>query len=166
MIDNTGHIKLTDFGLSKVGFLGKRTNDLLETKSNTNLNLMNSPSFATLSHQRDSPSIGSLTDSPKASRLGETPNHSGHGRLGGRRGSFSSFSSMDSFTVFGGRLAEKMDEAGQRNNFVGTPDYLAPESILGTGQGPSVDWVHFNLPSGLLVSFCTNFCTVSLPLMP
>jgi serine/threonine protein kinase len=61
------------------------------------------------------------------------------------RSSFSSISSGESSQIFGGRLAEKMDEIGQRNNFVGTPDYLAPESILGTGQGTSVDWVYFLL---------------------
>jgi hypothetical protein len=59
------------------------------------------------------------------------------------RSSFSSISSGDSSQIFGSRLAEKLDEIGQRNNFVGTPDYLAPESILGTGQGTSVDWVYF-----------------------
>lgn len=56
------------------------------------------------------------------------------------RASFSSISSAES-QVFGGRLAEKMEEMEQKNNFVGTPDYLAPESILGTGQGVSLDWV-------------------------
>jgi serine/threonine protein kinase len=31
------------------------------------------------------------------------------------------------------------------NKFVGTPDYLSPESILGIGQDASVDWVLFVL---------------------
>jgi serine/threonine protein kinase len=28
----------------------------------------------------------------------------------------------------------------KRYSFVGTPDYLAPEVILGTGHGSAVDW--------------------------
>ncbi|EGF81628.1 hypothetical protein BATDEDRAFT_10540, partial [Batrachochytrium dendrobatidis JAM81] len=60
LIDSNGHIKLTDFGLSRVGFLGRRAR-------------------------------------------------------------------------------EKVDEKDSKQ-FVGTPDYLAPESILGLGQGASVDW--------------------------
>jgi serine/threonine protein kinase len=28
----------------------------------------------------------------------------------------------------------------ERNRAVGTPDYLAPELLLGTGHGPEVDW--------------------------
>ncbi|KAI8918021.1 kinase-like domain-containing protein, partial [Entophlyctis helioformis] len=60
LIDASGHIKLTDFGLSRVGFLGRRAR-------------------------------------------------------------------------------EKLDEKDSKQ-FVGTPDYLAPESILGLGQGVSVDW--------------------------
>lgn len=31
--------------------------------------------------------------------------------------------------------------AEERRVVVGTPDYLAPEAILGTGDGPEVDWV-------------------------
>nr|KAJ3418581.1 hypothetical protein HK105_008140 [Polyrhizophydium stewartii] len=57
-----------------------------------------------------------------------------------RRGSMASIaSSGDSTPVLGGRLAEKVDEKDAKQ-FVGTPDYLAPESILGLGQGASVDW--------------------------
>ena len=59
--------------------------------------------------------------------------------------------------------------------FVGTPDYLAPESILGiSGDDPTVDWVGeptnrccmLTLSSGPLASSPTNFCTVSRRSMP
>jgi microtubule-associated serine/threonine kinase len=36
-----------------------------------------------------------------------------------------------------GRLVAPEHEAGRA---VGTPDYLAPELLLGTGHGPEVDW--------------------------
>lgn len=81
-------------------------------------------------------------------------------RSSNRNQSFSSISSMDSSPVFGTRLAEKLDALDLKNNFVGTPDYLAPESILGTFQDKSVDWVFFNLQSGQLESLCMNFFTV------
>lgn len=58
-----------------------------------------------------------------------------------RYSSISSLSSTESSTPARGRLAEKIEEKEQKSNFVGTPDYLAPETILGTGQGTSVDWV-------------------------
>ncbi|KAI8806769.1 kinase-like domain-containing protein, partial [Cladochytrium replicatum] len=64
LIDQNGHVKLTDFGLSRVGFLGRRA---------------------------------------RAARNAEEP-----------------------------ESAEP--------HFVGTPDYLAPESILGLGQDAGVDW--------------------------
>jgi hypothetical protein len=40
-------------------------------------------------------------------------------------------------------LLEKLEERKREKKLVGTPDYLAPESILGLGQGVSVDWVFF-----------------------
>jgi hypothetical protein len=90
-----------------------------------------------------SPSSGNLMQfhAPERTRRSSLNPQTMHAFKSNHRASFSSFSSVESLQVFGGRLAEKMDEIGQKNNFVGTPDYLAPESILGTGQGTSVDWV-------------------------
>lgn len=31
-------------------------------------------------------------------------------------------------------------KAGRKRKAVGTPDYLAPELLLGAGHGPEVDW--------------------------
>ncbi|KAI9330299.1 kinase-like domain-containing protein, partial [Obelidium mucronatum] len=100
LIDQNGHVKLTDFGLSRVGFLGR-------------IPLPFSQQLFARSH--------------------------------GRRGSVSSTASFSSSAdnngaLLGGRLAEYMENAGKDKAFVGTPDYLAPESILGLGQDASVDW--------------------------
>lgn len=93
LIDREGHVKLTDFGLSKSGFLGRRDGD----------------------RDGGSPLRGVL----------------------GRRESIASASSNDSLAGFGSRIAERLES----RRVVGTPDYLAPESVLGLGQGVSVDWV-------------------------
>lgn len=106
LIDSNGHIKLTDFGLSKAGFLGRRA-------------------------------IGVGGDSiipvPSTTQIRNSIFGSG------RKGSMASISSTDSGSQRG-RIAEKL-EAAREKKMVGTPDYIAPESILGLGQGFSVDWV-------------------------
>jgi serine/threonine protein kinase len=113
LIDANGHIKLTDFGLSRAGFLGRRAalgdGDALLTNS-----------------------------SGQFENLSGLPPHLANV---GRRDSVASASSAESSKVRG-RLTGKLIASKQRS-LVGTPDYLAPESILGLGQGFSVDWVIF-----------------------
>lgn len=52
--------------------------------------------------------------------------------------SSSAFGSMDHSGTAG---AGKSGGTGPEKTLVGTPDYLAPESILGIGQDASADWV-------------------------
>ncbi|KAJ3273588.1 hypothetical protein HDV01_004355 [Terramyces sp. JEL0728] len=123
LIDADGHIKLTDFGLSKIGFLGRRAIGVGDVSGSTSCL---KPSLPPQSPISDALTGGSF----QAPFL--LKSHLA------RRESIASISSNDSF-VYGGRLAEKMEERNQKK-LVGTPDYLAPESILGMGQGTSVDW--------------------------
>ena len=37
-------------------------------------------------------------------------------------------------------MSRAMSIYKKRGHFSGTPDYLAPESIMGLGYGPAVDW--------------------------
>lgn len=83
LIAHDGHIKLTDFGLSKVGLINS-TDDL------------------------SGPAVSGT------SLMGENESQSS--------------------------LSESQQERRKKRSAVGTPDYLAPEILLGTGHGTSADW--------------------------
>ena len=116
LIDSKGHLKLTDFGLSKAGFLGRRAQGTIDSFGNSSLSSRMSL-------------YGSATFSQPGSSRPSVHMRSASVSVTTRRDSNASSSALDK-------------EAGMnKNNFVGTPDYLAPESILGLGQDTTVDWV-------------------------
>ncbi|POW09583.1 hypothetical protein PSTT_06766 [Puccinia striiformis] len=201
LIDHRGHLKLTDFGLSKIGLLGRQASEprgpmsLSTSLRDGNLdkrklfNLGNNNTFTPSSNPGSLPARSSASSTPDLSPM--APNSSYFSSRSTRPapanpalvaqeieslGTPSSESSKESdslarrlqkstlplhasslsnlaisgsasSSVAGGLPSgipglsnhAKASDAGHKH-FVGTPDYLAPESILGIGMDEMVDW--------------------------
>ncbi|KAL5488012.1 RIM15 [Sanghuangporus weigelae] len=178
LIDQHGHLKLTDFGLSRIGLLGRQTRDLNLERARPRTR--HSPSSRPPSMDAaylSSPLLLSadiLGGSYFSQRLG-TPAapplaSSPHLSIGTPTDDVSESSGSDSLSGFflrrtgrtnNGRESPIQSFASELTNdlrsyaltppglgtppgeqkFAGTPDYLAPESILGiSGDDAAVDW--------------------------
>jgi serine/threonine protein kinase len=174
LIDQNGHLKLTDFGLSRIGFLDRRVRDELtavsyhdrvqpispapsrsgtppqspaEQPSTPNGGAYRHSYFSLLFDQNQSssstPYSGSINDE-EAVINPASPNTRGPEHT--HRRHLSALSEHMSSGVTPTTSASKNSEKYRKEESVprlavGTPDYLAPESILGTGQDSMVDWV-------------------------
>ncbi|GAA5896311.1 uncharacterized protein JCM6883_006866 [Sporobolomyces salmoneus] len=160
LIDAKGHLKLTDFGLSRIGLLGRQTQmpglrdvgqhvrrPSAPARSSSN----NPKEFSTSSSPLATPALGNaaqtsyfgnvpLTDSFSLDTPSES-SASGSLHASGRGNQLSPTwtSGTGSKTVPAGGPSGAGAEPS-KHNFVGTPDYLAPESILGIGMDACVDW--------------------------
>ncbi|KAF8528807.1 RIM15, signal transduction response regulator [Hysterangium stoloniferum] len=171
LIDQHGHLKLTDFGLSRIGLLGRQTRDnqYLAERANATRSLARySPSrppsidsgsplvsaqigtdsyFNTRVNSHSAPHMAGNFQIPGPPLSDDVSESSGSESLSGlfwKRGrpgesplqSFATDLTNDLRSHSGGLGTPPMDQ-----KFVGTPDYLAPESILGiSGDDPAVDW--------------------------
>ncbi|GHJ86197.1 hypothetical protein NliqN6_2599 [Naganishia liquefaciens] len=150
LIDAKGHLKLTDFGLSRAGLLNrqlggsrpsalrslsakrKRGSQVTSTRRTTSPHLhpLSDESNATTPDVALPPSIGGLSQSYFSSHLTDAGSAD---ESSGSEGISSHFSKGLS------KGQEKPTPEGRK--FVGTPDYLCPESILGFGtDDATVDW--------------------------
>ncbi|EIW82330.1 hypothetical protein CONPUDRAFT_81831 [Coniophora puteana RWD-64-598 SS2] len=166
LIDQHGHLKLTDFGLSRIGLLGRQTRenplghgtrtrtryDSRSRPPSIDSGFLSSPMLPTdmtgsggsyFSQRPQSvPRLGTTPHQPPTDEVGEfggsdTLVH----HLSRRAGesplqSFAAELTTDLRSYSGGGNTPPGEQ-----KFVGTPDYLAPETILGLrGDDAAVDW--------------------------
>ncbi|KAJ7068423.1 hypothetical protein C8F01DRAFT_1118156 [Mycena amicta] len=169
LIDQHGHLKLTDFGLSRIGLLGRQTRESQLTRPATRYGSRSRPPSMDAAYL-SSPLIhadhnnGGSYFNPRPTpipRSGTAPHlytddvseSSGSESLAGihlrRAGGKSTESPLQSFAT---ELTTDLRSHSASNSqssstppgdqkFVGTPDYLAPETILGLrGDDAAVDW--------------------------
>ncbi|CAH7682791.1 AGC protein kinase [Phakopsora pachyrhizi] len=166
LIDHRGHLKLTDFGLSKIGLLGRQA-----AEPRGSLSLSNSLRDSNIDRRKHlggqfssftgSAPARSSASSPDLSPIGaapsyflsrsrnhdgdqfqDTPSESSKESDQNRRynkGHLQVYSSPFMIGSTNPSHRAKASDAGHKH-FVGTPDYLAPESILGIGMDEMVDW--------------------------
>ncbi|KAF2078166.1 hypothetical protein CYY_000550 [Polysphondylium violaceum] len=115
LIDGKGHIKLTDFGLSKIGIIDDKQQGLNDQNNNNNNNSNNGNSLNSSGNN-----ISNSNDSDKQNTSLNTS------------GTFSPYPPRKS------TLKTPIKKPVKK--VVGTPDYLSPEILLGTGHGTPVDW--------------------------
>ena len=205
LIDQHGHLKLTDFGLSRTGLLGRQTRegDVLSERGlrhRTRYSPHSRPpsiDAAYMTHMSHAAEIGGSYFNPRppsGPRMGSSPyiapiddisESSGSESVSGlfpRRGAVTtqgphstSYRSNDSpLQSFASELTNELrqhasSQASLTNTpslasgtppaekgFVGTPDYLAPETILGLrGDDAAVDWVCLLVPPYILCDLLT-----------
>ncbi|KAF9534792.1 hypothetical protein CPB83DRAFT_842950 [Crepidotus variabilis] len=168
LIDAHGHLKLTDFGLSRIGLLGRQTREAQLARPLVRQNSRSRPpsmDSAYLSSplifsdptstvggsyfaQRTSavPRPGNSPYSPPTDDFAESSGSESISGLHARRSLKMSESPLQSFaTELTTDLRSHSNSGGGtppgEQKFVGTPDYLAPETILGLrGDDAAVDW--------------------------
>ncbi|KAJ3802044.1 hypothetical protein GGU11DRAFT_107472 [Lentinula aff. detonsa] len=170
LIDQYGHLKLTDFGLSRIGLLGRQTRESQIGRPYTRYDsrsrppsldsaYLSSPLFNDLNgggsyfNQRTQavPRFGSSPYLPSTDDIGDMSGSESVGFTSRRTGKAAE-SPLQSFaTELTTDLRSHSHSQSNSNSaggtppgeqkFVGTPDYLAPETILGLrGDDAAVDW--------------------------
>ncbi|KAF9275415.1 hypothetical protein BGZ68_010816, partial [Mortierella alpina] len=128
LVNAEGHLKLTDFGLSRITVPDQ--NDMFSWQE------YKTPSLNRRHMTRPPPSLSSKGKrgssknkevSPPTSRSAESPTLTA-----------AASSAAASTTTTSGRAARR--HRGSSKALLGTPDYLAPELLLGIGHGAAVDW--------------------------
>ncbi|KAJ1893793.1 hypothetical protein LPJ66_005554 [Kickxella alabastrina] len=132
ILASDGHIKLTDFGLSQVAVRGNATGSkVLVDGSDSNVNL-------------DSPTSDStpLGDTDVAGRLPDKSEDYWNAAVAQAGRSVQTPVIATNSTQAGKALplSKRAHARKSSRGFLGTPDYLAPELLLGAGNGLAVDW--------------------------
>lgn len=149
LIDQHGHLKLTDFGLSRIGLLGRQHNQTELGRPHTRYSSRSRPPSMDSSYL-SSPLIYAHDHSTAPATGDDVSESSGSDSMSGlhARRNRANDSPLQSFatelttdlrshsTTSGGGATPPGEQ-----KFVGTPDYLAPETTLGLrGDDEAVDW--------------------------
>ncbi|KAF8978205.1 hypothetical protein BGZ46_006723 [Entomortierella lignicola] len=135
LVNAEGHIKLTDFGLSRITVPEQEDMFGLHDYKAASLNRRHISRTSTAISQTSSK--GSTAN--RLSNSGGT-NEMTNEITGSNKPPSSSTSPVSAthHNTLAGRNARK--HRGSSKALLGTPDYLAPELLLGIGHGPAVDW--------------------------
>ncbi|VUG18420.1 DEBR0S3_10418g1_1 [Brettanomyces bruxellensis] len=195
LIDHSGHVKLTDFGLSRMGLVRRQKGRYCSSSNSSSGSIRcSSPAASGEQHSDDRRSLGSVSSLEELrSPVGSIK--LAHATHGSRGSSYSSGSSLATPTseidtwhqrkssnsslaaavtlaaasaasanptkktntqtllVFNGKDLPSLrppeitnyalfdpEQSAKSRRFVGTPDYLAPETVAGRGQDQVSDW--------------------------
>lgn len=153
LIDSKGHLKLTDFGLSRIGLLGRQTQlpSLRDARRPSGL-ARNGSELSTSSSPLHTPALVNQSQTGYFGNVPITDSFSLDTPSEGSGGSSAPGSShavkLTTPASTSGSAPRNVSVSGPpgaaaetpQQHFVGTPDYLAPESILGVGMDAGVDW--------------------------
>ena len=194
---------MTDFGLSRIGFLGRQTrNESVAsdgkghkkwpsrmssfdassssptTPDSTNSHLFPQSYFGLLlSHNKrssicssgsaENSFIGTMSAAQSAPDTPSSPAGSTHLKSGFfdelQNSTSISANSLSTSTSTNNHAFINPEKQESTKNFVGTPDYLAPESILGMEKNDMVDWVcirNVRSPTVICAESLGLFCTI------
>lgn len=169
LIDKDGHLKLTDFGLSKIGLLGRQAggsrfviprgrarpghqHGSRQDTQNQSIDSTDTPAFSPSSQ-----ASGSYAGFSQSSYFNDSRQSGGEESSGSeyapRHRRPTQTASMGLGVSLNTALGlkslvdtEHTPPISETHKFVGTVDYVAPESILGLGDDVSVDWVRRSGP--------------------
>jgi len=135
LLDKYGHIKLTDFGLSEIGFASQLTDRKLYSPKSPDINLRLKPQVTFIENKSSSSKISKkFFNQPKSlMSLDEESGNSLEKEIL-TEGSCNKLLSPKKNHLRGSSIQK-------RNRIIGTPDYIAPEILIGKGADTyAVDW--------------------------
>ena len=134
LISASGHLKLADFGLSLVGLADQANNELADGAEPGTPQGGSSHASSPLGHCSSASLARAPFSSPGAGGASLSPLPGSPSPLA------AAGSGLPKRTSYSMPSAPACGPLLDNRACVGTPDYLAPEILLGTGHGPEADW--------------------------
>ncbi|KAF8986345.1 hypothetical protein BGZ52_009062 [Haplosporangium bisporale] len=141
LVNTEGHLKLTDFGLSRITVPDNDMFSWQEYKTpSLNRRHLSRPSTASGPQGKYASTPGTFKQGEKKPNTNSsmTGTSSKHSTSPGRMNASPATSSVQPGASIGARSIRR--HRGSSKALLGTPDYLAPELLLGIGHGAAVDW--------------------------